>query len=68
MKRNAFKRIGLDMQALWQKRALSAMCRYPFYLFNRIYFYKKGQRDGQRLYNLPNPARPNFTSIKSEIT
>ena len=67
MKRNAFKRIELDMQALWQKRALRAMCRYPFYLFNRIYFYKKGQRDGQRLYSLPNPARPNLTSIKSEI-
>lgn len=35
---------------LWQKREFVALCRYPVFALNRVYWYKKGQRDGERLY------------------
>ena len=46
------KRIRDTMRVLWQKREFAALCRYPFYALNRMYYYKKGQRDGARLYAL----------------
>jgi len=61
IKGDVFKRVGLDMQTLWQKRALRAMCRYPFYLLNRIYFYRKGQREGQRRYSSLGPGASPLT-------
>ena len=42
--------------ALWRKREFAALVRYPFYALNRLYFYRKGQRDGMRLYRQPPPS------------
>jgi len=44
------------MRELWQKREFVALCRYPLYAMSRRYFYRKGQRDGARLYALSSAA------------
>jgi rhamnosyltransferase len=49
------------IRELWQKREFVALCRYPLFALNRIYWYKKGHRDGEQLYgpsrNHPSPTK-----------
>jgi glycosyltransferase involved in cell wall biosynthesis len=53
------RRIGATMLGLWKKREFVALCCYPLYALSRRYFYRKGQRDGARLYALSNAAPTN---------
>lgn len=55
--RHMLKRFSDTMRALWQKRDFAALCRYPLYALNRMYYYKKGQRDGARLYGRATSVR-----------
>jgi len=43
------RRSSETIRELWQKREFMALCRYPVFALNRVYWYKKGQQDGIRL-------------------
>lgn len=58
LKWHVLKRLGRQARTLVQQRNFAALCLYPFYELNRIYFYKKGKRAGARLYPwTASPAR-----------
>jgi len=65
--RHTLKRISDTLCILWQKREFATLCRYPFYALNRLYFYKKGQWDGARLYG-PATATQRRTTTRSSLT
>ena len=46
----AFRRMRDDVGNLWRQREIGALCWYPVYLMNRIYFFKKGQREREQEY------------------
>jgi glycosyltransferase involved in cell wall biosynthesis len=46
------RRIREDLHLLWRRGDFRALLRYPLYEATRVYFYKKGKRDGLRRYAL----------------
>ncbi|MBI3796941.1 MAG: glycosyltransferase family 2 protein [Deltaproteobacteria bacterium] len=59
LKWHVLKKMGGVAHGLVRQRAFAALCLYPFYELNRIYFYKKGKKTGARLYpRMTSPALP----------
>jgi glycosyltransferase involved in cell wall biosynthesis len=59
LKWHVLRKMGRIARALLQQRDFAALCLYPFYEFNRIYFYKKGKKAGTRLYRrMTSPTLP----------
>lgn len=51
---------------LWQKHEFVALCWYPVFALNRLYWYKKGQQDGKRVYALPHSLPDSTTGLMGQ--
>lgn len=50
LKWHRLRRMGTNMLMFLKKKEFAAFCRYPLYGLNRLYFSRKGRKEGTRLY------------------